>query len=112
MWLDYTESVYKIIEDKVGVHGITDFNLKKKLTSALRRILPNGQANEIGFTLNLRSLRHTITMRTNRHAEWEIRCIFNQIYDLVREKYPAIFSDAKTEEIDNLKEVTFSTVKI
>jgi thymidylate synthase (FAD) len=107
----YLEDAYKFIEHKM-LDGITDFDEKKRRTSALRRILPNGQANEIGFTINLRSLRHLIELRTSRHAEWEIRVIFNQIAELVKDKYPGIFADAKYENIRSLNEITFKNKKI
>lgn len=105
------EDGYKAIETRM-MEGITDFDKKKKITSAMRRILPNGQANEIGFGLNLRSLRFTIQQRTARFAEWEIRVIFNQVVELIVEKYPLIFSDAKFEMIDGQNEITFKNNKI
>lgn len=102
--------------DAVEKLGLSDpslpFATKKKMTSALRRMLPNGQANEMGFGLNLRSLRNLIVLRTSRHAEWEIRLIFNRIGQLVWEKYPTLFEDARTETVDGLPEVTFSTDKL
>lgn len=105
--LRYLENAYHKMEERIDINNIKDFSVKKKLTSAMRRILPNGQANEIGFSFNIRALRHTITMRTSRHAEWEIRYVFNQIYNLVYEKYPAIFADSKVEMVDELPEITF-----
>jgi thymidylate synthase (FAD) len=105
------EDGYKAIETRM-MDGVEDFSKKKKITSALRRIMPNGQSNEIGFGCNLRTLRQTIEARTSRHAEWEIRVIFNQIYLLVKDKYPMIFSDSKVELIDNEYEITFKNKKI
>lgn len=96
----------------LGLNNMKDFTQKKKLTSALRRMMPNGQANEIGFSVNLRTLRHTIELRTSRHAEWEIRKIFNQVYFLVFDKYPAIFADVHMEEIEGAYEITFKNKKI
>ena len=81
-------------------------NKKKKITSALRRLLPNGQSNEIGFSCNLRTLRHIVQLRTSRYAEWEIRLVFNQIYSLVKEKYPLVFYKAKEEKVDGSLEVS------
>ncbi len=83
-----------------------DFDRKKKLTSAIRRVAPNGQVNEIFYSINLRALRHILQMRTARHAEWEIRLVFNQIYQLVRSKFPATFSDAKETDVDGLLEIS------
>jgi thymidylate synthase (FAD) len=106
------ENQYKIIEEKLGLDSMTDFSKKKKYTSAMRRIMPNGQSNEIGFSVNLRTLRQTIEARTSIHAEWEIRVIFNQIYYLVKDKYPAIFADAKIEMLEGQGQITFKNKKI
>lgn len=81
------------------------FDYKKKVTSALRRFLPNGQSNEIGWSINLRALRHVIQVRTSRHAEREIRLVFNQVYNLVKAEYPMIFADAKVREVEGLSEI-------
>jgi len=109
---DYLEKWYKKLEERLGVNDIKDFDKKKKLTSAMRRMLPNGQANEIGVSLNLRALRHTIEMRTGRHAEWEIRYVFNQIYKIVKDKYKLMFFDAQEELIDGLLEIRFKNKKV
>ncbi len=83
-----------------------DFPTRKKMTSAIRRMAPNGQANEIGMSLNIRALRHTLMLRTARHAEWEIRLVYGQIYSLVKEKFPLMFADAHEEQVDGLLEVS------
>lgn len=83
-----------------------DFEKRKKITSAIRRIAPNGQANEIGWTINLRALRHVIQMRTSRHAEREIRLVFNQVYGLVKSRWPMIFCDACETTYDGLLEIS------
>jgi thymidylate synthase (FAD) len=106
------EEGYRRIQEKMGITNDVDFALKKKITSAMRRILPNGQANEIGFSLNLRALRHVIESRTSRHAEREIRSVFNQVYALVRPNYPAIFSDVLLTSVDGLDEITFRNKKL
>lgn len=88
----------------------SDFAFKKKWTSAIRRIAPNGQTNEIAWSVNLRALRHTIEMRTSRHAEWEIRLVFNQVADLVKDKWPTILWGAEIEEVDGMNE--YSNLKV
>jgi thymidylate synthase (FAD) len=108
----YLENWYKRTEDRLGINNVKDFSTKKKLTSAMRRLLPNGQSNEIGLSINLRSLRHTIEARTSRHAEWEIRVIFNQIYKIMKKKFKVMFVDAKEEEVEGLLEVTFKNKKV
>ena len=108
----YLENWYNEIQSRMKMDEIKDFTTKKKITSALRRMLPNGQSNEIGVTLNIRSLRHTIEMRTSRHAEWEIRYIFNQIYDLMKNRFPIMFFDANEELIEGQNEITFKNKKV
>jgi thymidylate synthase (FAD) len=79
-----------------------NMDLRKKLTSAIRRIAPNGQANEIAVSTNIRSLRHMLMMRTAPFAEWEIRLVFNQIYQIVKAEYPLMLYGAKETMVDGL----------
>ena len=72
----------------------------------------NAQSNEIGLTENLRTLRFVIAQRTARFAEWEIRVIYNQIYEIIKDKYPTMFVDAKIELVRGLNEITFKNHKI
>lgn len=85
--LEQIEHTAKYLRDNLIKEGM-DFGKKKKITSAIRRIAPNGQSNEIGWSCNIRSLRHMIVMRTSRHAEWEIRKVFNQVANTIESKWP------------------------
>lgn len=70
---------------------ITDdmpFADKKRITSAIRRLAPNGQTNEIGWSVNVRSLRHLIELRTSPHAEWEIREVFWEVARMIHDRWP------------------------
>lgn len=100
------ESIYLKMVKKMGLDTMKDQTKKKQITSALRRILPNGQSNEIGFSLNLGSLRHIVQVRTSRHAEWEIRHVFNTIYHMLKDKYPLLFFGAVEEVVEGLTEVS------
>ena len=104
-WARETQDTYNIVVSQFDWDAMKMVD-KKKLTSYLRRNLPNGQANEIGVTLNIRALRHLVQMRTSRHAEWEIRLVFGQIYDLVKAKFPLIFHGAKETKIGGLVEIS------
>lgn len=99
-------TAYLKMVEKLRLDQMTDMATKKKLTSALRRILPNGQSNEIGFSVNLRSLRHFVMVRTSRHAEWEIRSVAEQVYDLVKARFPLVFYGAKEEVVEGVKEIS------
>lgn len=103
--LEYIEEQYKFMVELMGMDEM-DFAEKKKVTSALRRILPNGMANEIGFSMNVRALRHVVMLRTSRHAEREIRDVFGQVYDIVRKKFPLVFHGAEEAVVDGLVEVS------
>ena len=86
--------------------------LKKALTSIMRRLAPIGLATTILMTGNHRVWRHLISMRTSRHAEEEIRMVFNKVYEQQLACYPNIYQDAKTEMVDGLLEVTFRNEKV
>jgi len=94
--------------DNEGVN----FDFKKEVTSAMRRIAPIGLATAIGWSCNMRSLRHIIEMRTNRHAEEEIRLVFNQVATICRERYPNFFADYNVEQVKGYGEWTTKSRKI
>jgi len=86
------ESEYKAIVDKVDWDELS-FDEKKSVTSAIRRILPQGLSTVIVFTANHRTLRWLIEMRTSPGAEFEIRRIFGQIAEICLRDYPLIYND-------------------
>jgi thymidylate synthase (FAD) len=101
-----TESFYREMVRRMDLDNMKDFTRKKEITSALRRFLPNGQSNEIGFSVNLRALRHLIQIRTSRHAEWEIRNVFEQVYRITKERHPLLYHGAKEEVVKGIVEVS------
>jgi thymidylate synthase (FAD) len=84
--------------------GLTTFEQKKKATSCARRLKPLGAAETVGFTMNLRAFREILTRRTSRHAEEEIRLVFNQVAELVFDKIPVLKYGLKIEKVDGLLE--------
>lgn len=78
------------------------FDEKKKTTSAIRRIIPVGYPTIIGWSANIRTLRHVIEMRTNPHAEYEMRLVFAKVAKIVSERYPSLFADYEVEIVDDL----------
>lgn len=111
-WLASKESSlkgYQIVKGWEDARWVPDdsfnFDKRKKLTSAIRRIAPNGQENEMGVSLNLRALRHTMLLRTAKFAEWEIRYVFAEIYNQLKDKFPLLFYGAKTREVEGITEV-------
>lgn len=77
---------------KLDEEGIP-FAKKKQYTSAMRRLAPIGLATAIGCSMNIRTVRHLITMRTSRHSEVEIRRVFDQVARICKGNYPGLFAD-------------------
>jgi len=66
---------------------------KKRMTSALRRILPDGLATNIIWTANHRTLRWVIEMRTDPSAEVEIRMLFDEVARICTRDWPNLYQD-------------------
>lgn len=98
------EGLEIVQEGLAKTHGIDDkdvnFSLKKKLTSAFRRMAPIGLATSIGWSCNFRSLRSVLEQRTDPHAEEEIRLVFHKVWHIVSERYPNLLQGYETEMVD------------
>jgi thymidylate synthase (FAD) len=81
----------------LGEEGLP-FHVKKEVTSALRRLAPIGLSTDIVATMNVRTLRHVITMRTDPAAEEEIRAVFDQIASICVAEAPALFQDFERDQ--------------
>jgi len=90
--VEQAESAYKTLTE-ILIKPDMPFSQKKIITSALRRVAPIGLATNIGWTANFRTLRHVLEMRTDPHAEEEIRKVFSQVGLILCRRYPAIFGD-------------------
>ena len=77
------------------------FDQKKRITSALRRMLPQGLSTSIIFTANHRTLRWLIEMRTDPGAEYEIRSVFGQIAEICIRDHPLVYKDFKKTRLDD-----------
>ncbi len=84
----------------LGLDEMKSFHQKKTFTSAMRRFAPDGLATTIGWSANPRALRHIAEMRTAEGAEEEIRLVVGKIMEKIRYRYPNLFQDYETEEID------------
>lgn len=76
-----------------GISEMKDFNLKKRLTSMFRRVVPQGHSTGIGVTFNTRSLRHVLAMRTDPSAEEEIAHVLSLIGKRMLETETSLFGD-------------------
>lgn len=98
MLADHIQVEYDEMVKICGLDTMKDFGEKKRITSALRRIRPNGEANSIMFTYNHRTFRQVIEARTDPAAEEEIRVLFHMVYVELCQKFPAIYGDATEQE--------------
>jgi thymidylate synthase (FAD) len=87
------ERVYKNLVDLFKIETLKNFDLKKKLTSAFRRVAPIGLATNIVVTANHRAWRHIIEQRTSPHAEEEIRLVIGEVANILKRTYPNIYQD-------------------
>ncbi len=89
--------------DKVDESGKEkNFEFKKKITSAMRRIAPIGLATTIGWSANARALRWVLEMRTDPSAEEEIRFVFGKVGEIVCKRYSNLFGDFESKIVDGL----------
>ena len=114
VWKRAVGQMEENVRELAEVTRINDkpFSLKKKLTSAFRRIIGNGQANHIVVTANHRAWRHMIETRTDPHAEEEIRVVFADISRQLRERFPTIYADAQVSEVDGIEVTKFEHSKV
>jgi thymidylate synthase (FAD) len=109
------EEILQKMFDVSGINrmkGKDAFTKKKELTSAFRRIVGNGVATNIFATYNHRALRNLIEQRTSRHAEEEMRLVFNKVFSILEGRYPAFYDDAEGQVINGLYEITFKSKKV
>jgi thymidylate synthase (FAD) len=69
------------------------FDLKKEITSALRRLAPIGLSTDVIWTANARTLRHVVEMRTAPSAEEELRSVFGEVAEIMLREAPTLFED-------------------
>lgn len=92
------ESFQELMAERSGAFEEgRDFHTKKVVTSAMRRYAPDGVATTIGWTVNIRALRHVIAMRTDPGAEEEIRRIFDQVASIMVTELPNLLSDFRRD---------------
>ena len=66
---------------------------RKRVQQTARSVLPNETETILVLSANVRSWRHMIEMRTDQHAESEIRDLFFRIFLCLRMAEPLLFED-------------------
>lgn len=96
--VDDAERAYRVLEKEIPWDKLS-MDQKKRLTSAIRRILPDGLATNLIWTANHRTLRWVIEMRTDPSAEVEIRMVFDQIAEICIRDFPYLYADFIATEL-------------
>ena len=105
IYSDTIQHLEKVQQSLAKLYAIDDekkFDVKKKLTSAFRRVAPDGVATTIGWSCNFRALRHVIEMRTAPDAEEELRLVFGKVYEAIKDRYTSLLGDYEVEMADGL----------
>ncbi|HKZ63455.1 MAG TPA: FAD-dependent thymidylate synthase [Thermoplasmata archaeon] len=89
---EQSEEAYRRLAESIPWDTMS-MDAKKRMTSALRRILPDGLATNIIWSANHRTLRWVIEMRTDPAAEVEIRMLFDQVAQLCIREWPNLYQD-------------------
>lgn len=95
---EHLEGVQQQLVDILGMDEMKDFTMKKLLQSSMRRMMPIGLCTGIIVTTNHRNWRHLIELRTAPGAEEEIRVVFLDIANSMREHNPNLYQDMQIEE--------------
>lgn len=71
---------------------------KKLLNSGVKKedarfLLPQGLTTNLCVNMNFRALRHFLKLRLDIHAQWEIREVALEIYDICKERWPWLVED-------------------
>jgi thymidylate synthase (FAD) len=70
---------------------------RKRVQQAARSVLPNESETLLVMSGNVRAWRHIIEMRTDAHAESEIRDLFFRVFLCLRTAEPVLFGDYEIE---------------
>lgn len=104
---EHLEGVQRRIAQMLMLDDVGDFGIKKRITSAMRRLAPIGLGTAIVLTMNHRMWRQTIVARTSGGAEEEIRKVFSMIADDLFERYPNVYQDHVKVWVHGIPEITF-----
>lgn len=74
---------------------------RKRVQQTARSVLPNETETFLVMSGNVRAFRHVIEMRTDAHAEAEIRALFFRIFLCLRMAEPLLFEDYEVEAFDD-----------
>jgi thymidylate synthase ThyX len=88
----YAEIV-KYLQERMIKNGIDKFTARKQARGAARGFLGNALMTELIFSANIHQWKWMIKMRASRHADAEIRLVFNEVYELLNARFPNQFNN-------------------
>lgn len=62
-----------------------------------RYYLPLGIETNLKICFNFREYRHILKQRLDKHAQWEVRQVAKQMYDIAQEKWSWLVEDLKAD---------------
>ncbi len=86
-YLDYASKLY----DEMVEMGIPKEDA--------RYMLPQGVTTSIMVCMNARELRHFFKLRCDKHAQWEIRKVAEEMLKICYEKCPVVFEDLYSQYV-------------
>lgn len=84
---------------KLSAEHKTD--VRKRVRQTARSVLPNEAETVMVLTANVRAWRHMIEMRTDLHAESEIRDLYFRIFVCLAQIEPLLFADYEIKSFDD-----------
>jgi thymidylate synthase (FAD) len=82
-------------------------DMRKRVQQTARSVLPNEAETTMVLSANVRAWRHMIEMRTDQHAEREIRDLYFRIFLCLRLLEPMLFGDY---DIESFADGTYGVV--
>lgn len=93
-YAELTEELLALQTDGLPIlAGEARTDMVKKVQQTARSVLPNETETTMVLSGNVRAWRHMIEMRTEAHAETEIRDLFFRIFLCLRLAEPLLFAD-------------------
>ncbi len=88
----YYKHIVITVEQLLISKGIDKFSARKQARGAARGILGNALSTEMIFSASLAQWKRMLLQRASEFADAEIRLVYNEVFNILREKFPSAFS--------------------
>lgn len=86
----YDGAIDYVAEAKRLYKGLLELGVKRE---DARFLLPQGINTNVCVNMNFRALRHFLKLRLDKHAQWEIRQVAMEIYDICKDRWSWLVED-------------------